>query len=78
MLIVDRAIISDVLAVQQPGAMVVMRRNATIFDARDRFAAAPRVGEERLSAIIVSDDGSPRGNPVGLVTPWDLVRLASY
>jgi hypothetical protein len=52
-----------------------MRGNATLFDARDQFALPPPDKHERLSAIIITDTGTDRGKPVGIVTPWDLVRM---
>lgn len=61
--------IDDVLRYESPGTMVVMTGDQTVIEAREVFT---RLTTAHVYAIVVTDSGDDRGQPLGLVTPWDL------
>lgn len=61
--------IDDVLRYEPPGTMVVMAGDRTVIEAREVFT---RLSAAHVYAIVVTDSGDDRGQPLGIVTPWDL------
>lgn len=67
--------IKDALSVERHGAerYLFMPADATAVQAR---AAFDRRGERnsRLSAIFITEDGTPQGTLLAMLTPWDLMK----
>lgn len=61
--------IEDFLAYEPKGTMVVMTGDRTIAEARETLM---RLTTPRVFAIVVTDSGDDRGQPLGIVTPDDL------
>lgn len=64
----------DVLSHEPDGTMVIMSGGCTIGEAR---AALARLGDPRVYAVVITDTGDASGQPLGLVTPWDLRESAA-
>lgn len=54
---------------QDYGAIVVMGGERTVSDAR---AVLMQFKAPRVAAIVLTDSGDEAGQPIGIVTPWDL------
>lgn len=65
--------LADLLPLEPPQCFSIMAPDKTVFDAKEAFQSI-HPGSTRLYAIIVTDDGTDTGQPVGFVTPWDLVH----
>lgn len=50
-----------------------MSQNQTIDDARQKFMFALEQGEPRIYALIITENGEPTEEPLGIITPWDLI-----
>ena len=61
--------IDDALRYEPPGTMVVMAGGRTVIEAMEVFT---RLHAAPVYAIVVTDSGDDRGQPLGIVTPWDL------
>ena len=61
--------IDDALRYEPPGTMVVMAGDRMVIEAREVFT---RLSTAHVYAIVVTDSGDDQGQPLGLVTPWDL------
>ena len=61
--------IDDVLRYESQGTMAVMDGGRTVTEAREMFT---RLSAASVYAIVVTDSGDDRGQPLGIVTPWDL------
>ena len=68
------AILDEILALEPPGAFLTMGPDETVFDATNAFRDSIHSGSTRLYAIVVTEDGSAKGDAIGFVTPWDLVH----
>lgn len=70
--------IADALNVERHGAdrYCFMNAKATINQARHAFESR---GERnsRLSAIFITDDGTPSGELLAMLTPWDLLKKST-
>lgn len=66
--------IADVLSDEPDSTMVLMAGDRTIGAAR---AALARLGDPRVYAVVITDTGDAFGQPLGLVTPWDLQQSAA-
>ena len=66
--------LQSVIALEPPGAFIVMGSQQTVFDASDAFTRSIHCKATRLYAIIVTSSGSDTEEPIGFVTPWDLVH----
>ena len=64
--------IGDALRYESPETMVVMAGNRTVTEAREVFT---RLTTARVYAIVMTDSGDDRGQPLGIVTPWDLSSM---
>jgi len=69
----EAATIGDVLALEPPGAFNVISAKRNVFDAADAFRNSIHHDATRLYAIIVTENGDLCEEPIGFVTPWDLV-----
>ena len=74
--------LDTVLALEPPDSFIVMGPDKTIFDAADAFKNSINRKATRLYAIAITESGGKSDQPIGFVTPWDLVhsprlRLAS-
>lgn len=66
--------LGDVLGVELADNYVVMSLQHSIDDAHHAFRSAIERGQPRLYAIILTSNGKPTAQPVGIVTPWDLLE----
>jgi CBS domain-containing protein len=66
--------VEHVLAHEHENNCVFMRSNATLDEARLAFEEELKSGRRRLRAILVTKDGKPGGNILGIVTPGDLLE----
>jgi CBS domain-containing protein len=71
--ILDKTTLTDVLADEPAGCFTILAPDKTVFDAKEAFLSIPR-GATRIYAIIVTDDGTDKGQAVGFITPWDLLH----
>lgn len=69
-----RTTVGTVIAGEPPGCFKIMRHDNTTFEAADAFKNSIHRQATRLYAIIVTRDGGAGDDPIGLVTPWDLVH----
>jgi hypothetical protein len=67
--------IEDFLIYEPTGTMAVMTGDNTVAEATD---ALTRIATPRVFAVVVTDSGGDRGQPLGIVTPDDLRRPRSY
>ena len=74
----DAVMLGDVLVLEPPGAFLIMGPEKTIFDAADAFRNSIHQKATRLYAIIITGNGSDQDNPIGFVTPWDLVHKSRH
>lgn len=65
--------LADLLPLEPPHSFTMMAPDKTVFDAKEAFQSI-HPEATRLYAIIVTDDGTDIGQPIGFVTPWDLVH----
>lgn len=66
---VGDATVAQALALEPPGTFLLMARELTIADAREAFQRSIMRRQPRLYALIVTGEA---GQPLGIVTPWDL------
>jgi CBS domain-containing protein len=67
-------ILERVLPLEPPGCFIIMGPEKTIFDAVDAFSNTIHLKSTRLYAIAITTNGGDREEPIGFVTPWDLVH----
>jgi len=72
----DAAAIGEIVALEPPGAFRVMDARKNIFDAVDAFRNSIRRDSTRLSAILITENGDLEEEPIGFITPSDLVLNA--
>jgi hypothetical protein len=68
------ATLDEVIALEPPDAFLIMDRKQTIFDAAEAFRNSIHSKSTRLYAIVITGNGSDDAEPIGFVTPWDLVH----
>lgn len=71
--IVD-ARVGDALAHEVADSFIVMSRDEMIDSAHAAFTSAIELGQPRLVAVIVTQNGRRTETPLGIVTPWDLLE----
>ena len=72
---VEKVTIGDALAHEHPDNALFMARNAFVDDAREAFAEGTLTRTHpRLMAIIITNTGKRTEQPLGIVTPWDLLQ----
>ncbi len=64
--------IADALVHERLDNAVFMARNALVDDAREAFSGIPN--HPRLMAIIITNTGKRVEQPLGIITPWDLLK----
>jgi hypothetical protein len=69
----SNVILDCVLLLEPPGCFKIMGPDESIFDAADAFTNSIHHEATRLYAIVISENGVDSGQPIGFVTPWDLV-----
>lgn len=70
---VSEAIIAEANACESCSGYTIMSGSQTIYDAHEAFASALERHQPRLFAIIITNSGKPAEQPIGIVTPWDLL-----
>jgi predicted transcriptional regulator len=66
--------VADALAFEVPDCFIVMSRNATVDEAREMFEQQLAHGQRTLFAILVTETGKNSQQPLGIVTPYDLIE----
>ena|SRR2546425_3441635 len=63
--------IGEVVPFEKIKTFTIIKSNAPVTEVRAAF----RVDQDRprLAAVIITDDGTARGRPIGFVTPWDML-----
>lgn len=67
--------LGDALAYELSNNFVVRKRDDTIHHAREAFLHSLDQDQPRLYAVILTENGSKDEDPLGIVTPWDLIRV---
>ncbi|MCL4553311.1 MAG: hypothetical protein M1305_07165 [Candidatus Marsarchaeota archaeon] len=70
---VSLATIAEANGCEACSGFTIMSQNRTVYDAHEAFTSALERQQPRLFAIIITDSGRPTEQPIGLVTPWDLL-----
>lgn len=65
--------VSDALKLEISEAFIVLPHSKTVGDAREAFARSIEQKRPRLFAILVTHSGKRTEEPLGIVTPWDLL-----
>jgi CBS domain-containing protein len=73
LILADTATLGDVIALEPQGGFKIMGPDKTIVDAVDAFRNCIHCDATRLYAIVITVNGGDKDQPVGFVTPWDLV-----
>jgi hypothetical protein len=63
------------LVFEPEGSFRCLSRQRPVDDARAIFAAAPPPAGSLVRAIIVTESGHPTDDAIGIVTPWDLLKV---
>ena len=71
---VARVTIGDALAHEHPDNALFLARNATVDDARAAFSETLERPHPRLLAILLTQNGKRTEQPLGIITPWDLLQ----
>ena len=69
------AVVGDALRFEFPGTHQLLARNQSLDDAREAFATQFERGRPRLYALIITATGADTEEPLGIVTPWDLLGV---
>ncbi|MGO9952889.1 MAG: hypothetical protein ACLPN1_11865 [Dissulfurispiraceae bacterium] len=70
----DTVRLGSILGLEPQGCFGIMGPEKTIFDAADAFRNSIHRKATRLYAIVITENGGDHDNPIGFVTPWDLVH----
>ena len=70
----NAATIGDIIPLEPPGGFMIMSSGKTIFDAAEAFRNLIHREATRLYAIIVTGSGDDSDEPIGFVTPWDILH----
>jgi hypothetical protein len=70
----DTATLGDVIALEPQGGLKILGAKKTIFDAADALRNSIHHDSTRLYAIVITENGDAGEDPIGFVTPWDLVH----
>ena len=68
--------VRDALALEESEAFVILSQDSTVDHAREAFASEIDRGQPRLYAILITATGKATEDPLGIVTPWDLLGAA--
>jgi hypothetical protein len=67
------ATIADVLELEKPDALALLRADATLEEAVDAFQHAVAGRHGRLFALLITEHARPSEAPLGIITPADLL-----
>jgi CBS domain-containing protein len=67
------AYVGDALQYDLPDGFLILNSNQTVDDAREAFATELGRGQARLYALLITPGGGATEEPIGIVTPWDLL-----
>jgi CBS domain len=70
----DRVTVGDVLRYELPDDFLILPADSTVADVRSAFARALEEGHPRIYAVVVTETGKPTEEPLGIVTPWDVME----
>lgn len=68
------ATVGAALALEEPGGIDFLSREATIYDARERFQQLAVRRQQRLRVIVITEHGLAREAPLGLITASDILE----
>ncbi|MDR3727905.1 MAG: hypothetical protein P4K86_12770 [Terracidiphilus sp.] len=71
---VGTATVGDAIALEPQGGFKILGAQKTIFDADDALRNSIHPDSTRLYAIVITENGVDGEDPIGFVTPWDLVH----
>jgi hypothetical protein len=74
---IGNVMVGDALAHEHPDNALFMARNAFVDDAREAFSTTLTRTHPRLLAIIITNTGKRTEQPLGIITPWDLLQDAA-
>jgi hypothetical protein len=74
---VARVTVSDALVHEHPDNALFLAHNATVDDARAAFSETLERAHPRLMAILITQNGKRTEQPLGIITPWDLLQEPS-
>lgn len=74
---VAQVTVADALAHEHPDNVLFLACNALVDDARAAFSETLVRPHPRLMAVIVTQNGKRAEQPLGIITPWDLLQEAS-
>jgi hypothetical protein len=64
-----------VMPFEKLGTFAVMKPSASVSEVH--AALRGDGGKQKVSVVIITDDGTARGRPIGFVTPWDMLLTHS-
>ncbi|WP_082232710.1 CBS domain-containing protein [Halobacillus massiliensis] len=70
---VENVMAGDVLEDENVSEIKFLPNTATVFDLENLFERSYQEGR-KLKAIVVTKDGCPQSEPIGIVTAWDLIK----
>ncbi len=71
---IQESTVGDSLLLELQDSFVLMRRTQTVDEAREAFAMSIENGRPRLFAVLITETGKDTEEPLGIVTPWDLLE----
>jgi len=70
---ISETTLENILQHEIPNSFSIIHPNQTIEHARQAFEKHLEKQQARLYCLIITHDGSSRGKPQGIITPWDLL-----
>jgi hypothetical protein len=67
------ALVADVLRLEKPEALLLISSQMTLEEAVDTFQSAISKRRGRLYALVITENGLPHEEPLGIITPVDLL-----
>jgi hypothetical protein len=67
------ATVGTAIAYEEEGGIDFVGREATIFDARERFQQFPGKRRQRIRVLVITEHGDPKQAPLGLITASDIL-----
>jgi hypothetical protein len=68
------AAVGDALRFEEEGGIAFVRREATLYDARELFQTFPDRRKQRLRVVVITEHGDATEAPLGLITASDIVE----
>ncbi|HHY34571.1 MAG TPA: CBS domain-containing protein [Firmicutes bacterium] len=68
------ATVKEIIGYERGNRARFLPRNATIYEAQEIFREGPPETERQVLAVLITDNGKPEENLLGIITPSDLLR----